>query len=134
MEVCSFLCRIVRSYDDENVLMSSTNCVVCVGCWLRDVCNIYDEQDRAKCGALRDSMVDFDEWGAFLVNLEICVSVGKEAFYESEEDGWNVIMGIQGVEKAIVPDFLEGFFHIHEYGDTFVMSIFGLDGYLGKLE
>ena len=77
MEICSFLCRIVRSYDDENVLMSSANCVIYVFfCWLGDVGYIYYEKDRAKCGALRDSMVNFDEWGALLVNFEVCVSVG----------------------------------------------------------
>ena len=29
-----------------------------------------------------------------------------------------------------MPDFVKGFFHIHEHGHTFVSSIFGLCGYL----
>ena len=52
-----------------------------------------------------------------------CVPVGKEAANEPLENVWDVVL-VHGVEQAVVPDFVEGLFHIHEYGRTGLFSVF----------
>ena len=60
-------------------------------------------------------MVDFDVFGCGVFYLEVCVPVGKEAANEPLENAWDVVLA-HGVEQGVVPDFVEGLFHIHEYG------------------
>ena len=67
-------------------------------------------------------MVDFDVFGCGVVYLEVCVPVGKEAANEPLENVWDVVL-VHGVEQAVVPDFVEGLFHIHEYGRTGLFSV-----------
>ena len=78
-------------------------------------------------------MVDFDVFGCGVFYLEVCVPVGKEAANEPLENVWDVVL-VHGVEQAVVPDFVEGLFHIHEYGRTGLFSVFCLGRYLCQLE
>ena len=72
-------------------------------------------------------------FGCGVFYLEVCVPVGKEAADEPLENVWDVVL-VHGVELAVVPDFVKGLFHIHEYGCTGLYFVFCQCHYLCQLE